>query len=172
MANLSKKERDYFYPQLVQRDGEKCASCNKQIPEVNILEVHEDVYERPLKLQNMRLICHGCNHKKEFRMKNMIRTSSVSAEHKKAIAAYPLFMKWLEGEINKPENNYHIPYDSAIDQAAFDVGMLITGVPLSPETTKRYLGPLCDHPTSPYVTRADNFGQMNIWLRGKEPTSD
>lgn len=170
MANLSKKERDQFYPDLVKRDGEKCGNCGKSLKEVNILEIHEDVYERPLKIENMRLMCHGCNHLKELRKKNMLRTSSVTAEHKKAIAAYPLFMRWIEGEITKPENNNHLPYDQVIDQAAYDVGMAVSGTPLSPETTKRYLGPLCDHPTSPYVTRADNFGQMNIWLRGKEPS--
>lgn len=169
MSNLSKKERKVFYPILVARDGELCSNCKKDLKQVKILEIHEDTYERPLRKENMRLMCHGCNHLEEFRRKNMIRTSSVTAEHKKAIAAYPLFMRWLDGEINKPENNYHLPYDQVIDQAAYDVGMAVTGTPLSPETTKRYLGPLCDHPTSPYVTRADNYGQMNIWLRGKEP---
>jgi hypothetical protein len=171
MSNLSKSERNRFYPILVNRDTERCSKCGRTREQLQKkLEIHEDVYQRPLSIKNMRLLCHGCNHLKELRKKNLIRTSSITAEHKKSTQAYPLFIKWLKGEMERKENNYHLPYDQVIDQAAYDVGMQIAGVPLSPETVKRYLGPLCDHPTSPYVTSADNYGQMQLWVRGKEPT--
>jgi len=172
MANLSSGERKKIYPFLAKRDGEKCANCGKSKREVKILEIHEDIYERPLRAENMRLMCHGCNHIKELRKKNMLRTSSISAEHKKSMACYPLFIKWLESEMEKPENNFHIPYDQVVDQAAFLVGKEVTGTPLSPKTIERYLGPLCDHPDSPYLTMAGSHGQFEIWKRGHEPDED
>jgi hypothetical protein len=153
---------------------EICAVCNKTPQQLGVqhLELHESKYERPLNPDNFFWLCKGCNHLKPLRRSNILKTSSITAEHKKSSQFYPLFIRWLDGEINKPENNYHIPYDRVVDQAAYDIGMAIQGYPLSTETIKRNLGPLCDHPTSPYVTHADNNGQIQIYVKGYEPQDE
>jgi len=175
LSNLNSIEIKELYSELVRLgEGDFCPLCCKTLTELGVdkLELHEIRYRRPLYIKNFRLLCHGCNHKLELRKKTIEKYSSITAEHKKADAAYPLFIRWLEGEILKPENNNHLPYDRTISQAAYEIGMKLTNYPLSTETIKRYLDPLCDHPTSPYVTRADNNNQFEIWVRNKEPEND
>lgn len=158
--------------ELIERYGaEYCGLCYTTPEKVgeSHLQIHEIRYGRPIRSENCMFLCRSCNKKKPLRKSAIEKTQDISASQKTAQIAYPLFIKWLDGEINKPENNYHLSYELTITQAAYDIGMIIQGYPLSPVTIKRQLEPLCDHPTSPYITRADNFQQMQIWVRGKEP---
>ena len=60
-SQLNKRERDHFYPMLCLRDGAFCQLCQKTESEVSILQIHEIKYERPLRIENMKLICPSCN---------------------------------------------------------------------------------------------------------------
>ena len=40
---------------------------------------------------------------------------------------------------------------------------------VSQESIKRYLGKICDHPISIYVTYAGQDGRFEVWLRDQVP---
>lgn len=158
--------------ELITKYGaEYCMLCYKTPEQTGEehLHIHEMRYERPPLSSNCLFLCRSCNKKEELRKSQIEKTQDISAAQKTAQIAYPLFIRWLDGEINKPENNYHLDYDLVITQGAYEIGMRVQNYPLSTVTIERQLKPLCDHPTSPYITRADNYGHMQIWVRGKEP---
>lgn len=159
MSNLSKRERDWFYPQLIARDGEFCQLCHKTKSEVSLLEIHETKYERPLKLENMRILCHGCNHLLSLR-KERIESVNATPEHKKNMEKEPLFRNWILGLLQ--EHNFHYELDEIIDSGAYTIGVSV-------ETIKRYLRPLCssDGPFTKPIAWAD--GTLHIFMKGKEP---
>src|SRR5690349_8628639 len=129
------KEIEKLRDQLITKYGiEYCMGCNITPDKIGVphLQLHEIRYNldgstiRPLDPMNFVFMCRSCNKKKELSKVNIIRSSSITQEHKKALAAYPLFIRWLDGEINKPENNHHLPVDVTIDQAAYEIGMRIS----------------------------------------------
>lgn len=162
-SQLNKTERDRFYPELVRRDGEFCQYCQRTRTEVGILEIHETKYERPLKLENMKLFCHGCNHLNLFSKQTIQAAENATPEHKKNMIKEPYFRQWILGKMY--ENNYHYPLDEIIDSGAYIVGV-------STETIKRYLRPLCsdDGPFTKPIGWAD--GNLHIFVKGKEPNYD
>ena len=164
ISQLNQKEHDWIYQILAQKYGRFCVLCRKTIDEISELQLHEMKYVRPLDPENFCFLCLSCNKTKSL-SKSAILGTQLTATMKKNIEKEPLFRNWLYGEITKPENNFHLPLDRTIDQAAFEIGV-------STETIKRYLRVLCDHPTSPYVTQASEHGVFAIWVKGKEPKED
>ena len=158
-SKLNKKERDYYYPLIAQRDGEFCQLCQRTKDEVKILEIHEIKYERPLKLENFKFLCHACNHLQTISKEN-IDAVNATAEHKKNMVKEPYFRQWVLGKMM--ENNYHYAMDEIIDAGAYMVGV-------STETIKRYLRPLCseDGPFTKPIGWAD--GNLHIFVKGHEP---
>lgn len=51
---------------MLERDGFKCRLCGKGIKETDPFEMHEDKYERPVNLENLRTMHRSC-HKKQHR---------------------------------------------------------------------------------------------------------
>ena len=161
-SQLNKRERDHFYHELCKRDGAFCQLCQKTESEVSILQIHEIKYERPLKIENMKLLCPSCNRIDEL-SKEKIDTTNASAEHKKNLIKEPYFRQWIIGKMY--ENNYHYQLDEIIDSGAYVVGV-------STETIKRYLHPLCSEegPFSKPIAWAD--GNLHIFVKGREPSYD
>ena len=161
-SQLNKRERDHFYPMLCKRDGAFCQLCQKTEAEVSILQIHEIKYERPLRVENMKLLCPSCNRIDEL-SKEKIDSTNASAEHKKNLIKEPYFRQWLIGKMY--ENNYHYQLDEIIDSGAYVVGV-------STETIKRYLHPLCSEegPFTKPIAWAD--GNLHIFVKGREPSYD
>ena len=67
MSNLNGKEIDFFYKKLTARDFEVCSLCQKTPFELNVdkLEIHETKYERPLKVEHMKLMHYEYEHRLE-----------------------------------------------------------------------------------------------------------
>lgn len=167
-SRLNGREIKFIREELEKRYPEYCSMCGKTAKQLRVtkLELHETKYERPLNVDNFIWLCKGCNHLKPLRKSLIVGTSSITAEHKKNLEKEPFFRKLLHGEIMKPENNFHLPYYETLAWAAYEVGVSIDTI------SRRYMVVLTDHPTSPYVTKANNFGQMEIWVRGYEPVDE
>lgn len=168
MSRLNGRETKFVRDQLLAKFPEYCAKCNKTPQELHVekLELNEIKYERPLNPNNYFWLCHGCSREKLLMKSLIVGTSSITAEHKKNLEKEPFFRRWLHGEIMKQENNFHLPYYETISQSAYEVGVSIDTI------QRRYLPVLVDHPSSPYVTKANNLGQMEIWVKGYEPQDE
>ena len=161
MGNLSKQERDKFYPLLVQRDGELCQYCRKTIDEVGLLVIHEVTYERPLKVHNMRLFCLSCNAKLRRATGEVQRDAT--PEYKKNLIKEPLFKKYVLEKIM--ENNFHYSYDDLIDGGAYHCDISI-------ETAKRYLRKMMSPEAALTKPMASQNGELHCYMKGKEPYYD
>lgn len=160
MSNMSKLQRDNYYPQLVERDGEFCRMCCKLLDEIGILEIHHiNGDNSDNRLENMLLLCHGCNHRIP-KAQQAVSQRDYTPEHKKNLEKEPLFEKWLYGKLM--ENNWHYELDEVIDSGAYVCNVSV-------ETIKRYLRKLTSK-EGPYTTKANTYGQMHVWLKGKEPS--
>ncbi len=161
MGNLSKKERDRFYPLLVHRDGEICQLCRKTIEESGMLVIHEIKYERPLSNDNMKLLCLSCNRKLTSKALNIQRDGS--PEYKKNIEKEPLFRKFVTEKLL--ENNFHYSYDELIDSGAYRCD-------ISTETAKRYMRPLMSEDGPLSKPMGAQNGELHVWIKGHEPYYD
>lgn len=158
---MSKQMRDKFYPLLVRRDGEFCQGCTRLLDEIGILEIHHrDGDDTHNKLNNMALLCHGCNHR--IPKATQLSQREYTPEHKINIEKEPLYQKWLYGELMI--HNWHIPLKDAIDDGAYNVGVSV-------ETTKRYLRKLTSK-SGPYAIATGQFGTRYVWLKGKEGSDE
>jgi hypothetical protein len=164
---MSKSMHDSLYAQIVERDGtDICSRCGTEKPKDGQHEIHHyNGDDTENNLANVCLLCHGCNHLKKLQKKVLLPKNDysyqLSAAHKKNIEKEPLFKKWLSGVVEA--NNFHYPVNFVIKEGAYYCD-------ISPETARRYLSKLCDHPTSVYVTEAGTKGVQEIWLTGKEPS--
>ncbi len=155
---------DWLYPQIVDRDSTTCCfRCGKDPAPGKINEIHhfngDDTDNR---LENVCLLCHGCNNLKLLQKKNLpVSRRDYTPEHKKNLEKEPFFRKWLQGKVES--NNFHYSYDYVIDEGAYIVDV-------SPETIKRYLSKICNHPSAPYVTESGHAGIMEVWLVGHQPS--
>ena len=157
MSNLNNRQRPFYYKIITERDGEFCWKCQKTREEVGILEIHEIQYAKPLDSNFMRLLCHSCNHDPAVRKQETISRRDHGLEHKKKVDAEPYYEDWLYGELML--NNWHIPYDDAIENGAYNCGVSIV-------TAKRYLRKLTAK-DAPYTTQANQFGNCHVWLKSK-----
>ena len=157
MSNLNGKEIDFFYKKLTARDFEVCSLCQKTPFELNVdkLEIHEMKYERPLKAENMKLLCHGCNHISDLTKENINGFREETPEFRVRMTVRPIFLEWLSKKIQV--NNWHITYQEAVAG-----GSLYTG--RSVQAVKNWLYPLYAAEDSPYILWGDK-----LYLRGREP---
>ena len=158
---FNRKQRSYYWSLLVERNGiDLCIRCGNSGEIIH----HVNGDETDNRIENMDILCHSCNKLKSLQKKYLpVSRRDYTPEHKKNLVKEPLFRKWLEGKLF--ENNFHYPLDDVIDEGAFIVDV-------STETIKRYLSKLTDHPSSPYVTHAGRFGQIEVWIKDKEPKEE
>lgn len=163
-------ENRNWYAELA-KEGEYCHLCRKTLQDLiklydtdKPLRLYELKHSRPILRQNLMFLCVGCNKKKMLNKRNILKRNP-TPEHAVSLQCKPLFRKWLLGEILKTENNHHVPYDQVVKQGAYEIDVDI-------ETIKRWLEPLLDHPTSPYVTIRDNYGEIQIWEKESAPEED
>jgi len=158
---MNKTMRDKLYKPVAERDGEYCAGCTRLKDEVGILEIHHlDGDDDNNELENLKLLCHGCNHR--IPKASQVSQREHTPEHKKNIEKEPLYERWLYGELMI--HNWHIPLDDAINDGAYVVG-------ISVETVKRYLRKLTAK-SAPYTVKAGRYGTRYVWLKGKESSDD
>lgn len=158
MGNLNKRERDKFYPMLVQRDGEYCQACGKTLAEAGVLIIHEIAYNRPLKIDNMKLACMSCNTKLS-RISGVNRRDETPEFHKNLIKE-PLFKKFVIERLM--ENNFHYSYDDLIDSGAYICD-------ISTETSKRYLRKMMSENGPLTKPMGSQNGELHVYVKGKEP---
>ena len=161
MTRMNKRTRDKLYEFLVERDGEYCAMCTRLKDEVGILEIHhkdgDDDHDQP---DNLKLLCHGCNHR--IPRASQVSQREYTPEHKLNIEKEPLYERWLYGEVMI--QNWHIPVKDAIDDGAYTIGVSV-------ETVKRYLRKLTAK-SAPYVIMSGRYGTRYVWLKGKEASDE
>lgn len=155
---MNKRQRDFWLPQIIETYGtDLCIRCGNAGEEIH----HINGDDTDNRIENLCLLCHGCNNLRKLQKKNLpVSRRDYTPEHKKNMVKEPLFRKWLEGKLL--ENNGHYSMDNVIDEGAFYTDV-------STETIKRYLSKLCDHPSSPYLSAAGTFGQIDVWFRKKAP---
>lgn len=159
ISRLNKREIDFYYPRLSIIYGEYCILCGKIPLELGIerLEIHEIRYERPLKIANMRIMCHGCNNLKELNKTNLEVTVEAPPQvYTVSQRVYPIFRDWLAGEMM-----IRIKDGMEITMLIADA-CLYTG--MKRQTIINWLRPLYEGETSPFI----NWSGC-IFLRGREP---
>ena len=130
MSNMNSRQRDYFYPLLVKRDGEFCKGCGKLASETKekfLLIDHKDNNNFNNAFDNLQFLCRSCN-----RVKNPhkdIDERPQTPEMKKGERMEKHFRHWLFGIITT--NHKHLLED------VIDSGAEVTGG--STETIKRYI---------------------------------
>lgn len=156
---MNKREIDFYYPRLIIMYGEYCILCGKTCNELKIdkLEIHEIIHERPLKIQNMRMMCHGCNNLKELNKANL----ELSAEPDPSIyqvskRVYPIFKDWIAGEMMANLKD-GLELQTLIADACLYTGM-------KRQTIINWVRPLYQGKTSPYI----EWGGI-LFLKGREP---
>jgi hypothetical protein len=157
MSRLNGREIDFYYPKITKRDFEVCSLCQKTCFELNVdkLEIHEIKYERPLKLSNMKLLCHGCNHISDLNKENIDGFREETPEFRIRMTVRPIFLEWLSKKMQ--EGNWHITMVEAVAG-----GSLYTG--RSVQAVKNWLFPLYAAKDSPYTLWGDS-----LYIRGREP---
>lgn len=160
MSRLNGREIERIYPILVRRDGEICQFCQKSIDELGVdkLEIHEIKYERPLRPINMKLLCHGCNNRKEFTKSNITGTREMTPEHQVNRKNKKQFRIWMWHLLQ--ENNHHYSYEDLVGSAAylFDVETV---------TIERWIKPLISS-YGPYKKEPFGLtGEEHIIVKGK-----
>jgi len=157
-GRLNKREVDLYYPSLVVRDGEYCRLCGQTPSELKVpkLEIHEIKYERPLRLDNFCLLCHGCNNLEILNRENIEGREPAPITLKLSRKIRPIFWEYVSNAMQK----------NLIDGVAFDVlvadATLYTG--MVKKTIIDWLFPLYAGETSPYFLWGDR-----LYLRGREP---
>jgi len=115
--NMSAREREYWTPLLLARDGYSCSSCKKPI--AVLVEIRKKLFPyRKFKLPvividhvdgdsrftdsregikggNLRHLCYSCNRKAKKEKIPIIPTLERRPEHKKSDISKPVFRNWL-----------------------------------------------------------------------------
>jgi len=158
ISRLNKREHDFYYPSLVIRDGEYCRLCGLMPNELNVdrLEIHEIFYERPLKLTNMCLLCHSCNHIKVLNKENIEGGETVPVNYKASRVVHPIFLEFIS---NKMQNAIK---DGCDYLTLLADTILYTG--MRKQTIQNWIFPLFHGTDSPYIMWGDR-----LYLKGREP---
>ena len=158
MSGMNKREIDFFYPRLVIIYREYCFLCGKTTMELNVdrLEIHEIKYERPLRISNMRLLCHGCNHLKELNKENIEGGERDPQVFRISRRIRPIFLEFISNEMQEAIKD-GCDYNTLVADATLYTGMVI-------QTIRNWLRPLYEGSNSPYVMWGDR-----LYLKGREP---
>lgn len=157
-SRMNKREIDFYYPSIILRDGEYCRLCGQTPKELTVdkLEIHEIRYERPLRLDDMVLLCHGCNNIKSLNRENIIGGEELPTIFKMSRDVKLIFKEWISTEMQNALKD-GCNYDQLVADASLYTGMSI-------QTIKNWLYPLWRGKTSPYIEWG---GQL--YLRGRQP---
>lgn len=157
-GRLNKREIDLYYPALIIRDGEYCRLCGSMPSELKVdkLEIHEIKYERPLRLVNMCILCHGCNHLQTLNKENIEGGEVVPVTYRASRVIHPIFLEFVS---TKMQNSIKdgCDYNKLLADACLYTGM-------RKQTIQNWLFPLYEGETSPYIMWGDR-----LYLKGREP---
>ncbi len=156
---MNKKEIDFFYPRLVVRDGEYCRLCAKTPSELGVdkLEIHEIIHTRPLDIEKMLILCHGCNNLNELNVENLEGDRTETPEFKVKRTYRPIFLEYLASEMMKNVNKDGCDFEEIVADGAYLTGR-------SKQTIINWLYPLYKGTKGPYI----EWGGR-LYLRGKQP---
>ena len=155
---LNGKEVEFYYPRLVLIYGEYCFLCGKIPMELNVekLEIHEIKYERPLRIGNMRLLCHGCNHIKILNKENIEGGETVPVNYRQSRVIHPIFLEYISGKMQEAIKD-GCDYNTLLADTILYTGM-------RKQTIQNWFFPLYQGTDSPYVMWGDR-----LYLKGREP---
>lgn len=139
MTNLNKKQRDEVYPLVVARQGgEFCIGCGRDKtglmrdghkPEFCI--DNKDNSGDHKRIENLQLLCHSCNTKKNHPLNDVPFHRSATPEMILGKKYESDFRRWVQGQYME-NPNIGLEFDYLVSSGAEKVGC-------SPETIKRYL---------------------------------
>jgi hypothetical protein len=157
-GRLNKREVDFFYPNLVVRDGEYCRLCGQTPNELKVekLEIHEIKYERPLKIANMCLLCHGCNHLHSLNKENIEGGERDPTVFRTSRKVKPVFLEYVSSRMQESIKD-GCDYRALVADSALYTGMAV-------QTIRNWLYPLHEGIESPYIAWGDR-----LYLKGREP---
>lgn len=156
---MNSREQTFYYPRLLVLYPEVCLICCKTPMELGVekLEIHEIRYERPLRISNMRFLCHGCNHLKVLNKVNVEGgTEDAPAIYKISKTRHPDFLEYVSGEMMK-RINQGCEFNPLVADTCLYTGMKW-------QTVINWFKPLWQGKESPYILWGDI-----LYLRGKEP---
>jgi len=138
--------------------GEHCLLCGMMPKELQVekLEIHEIKYERPLKIGNMRILCHSCNHLGVLNKENIEGGEPVPITYRTSRKIHPIFLEFVS---TKMQNELK---DGCDFNALLADAILYTG--MRKQTIQNWLYPLYAGSDSPYILWGDR-----IYLKGREP---
>jgi len=157
-GRLNKREIDLYYPRLIIRDGEFCRLCGLMPKELSVdkLEIHEMKYERPLRIDNFCLLCHGCNNIEALNKENIEGGEPVPITYKTSRTVHPVFLEFISNKmVNALKDG--LDYNALLADAILHTGM-------RKQTIQNWLYPLYAGYDSPYIQWGDR-----IYLKGREP---
>ena len=123
---------------------------------IDKLEIHEIKYERPLKIENFCLLCHGCNHLQILNKENIEGGEPVPITYKTSRTIHPVFLEYVSGKMLKAIKD-GCDYNALLADAILYTGM-------RKQTIQNWLYPLYGGFDSPYILWGDR-----IYLKGREP---
>jgi hypothetical protein len=156
---MNGREDAFYYPRLLILYPEVCLMCGKTPMQLGVekLEIHEIKYERPLKLSNMRFLCHGCNNIKELNKENVVGgTETAPAIYQISKDRHPYFLEFVAGEMMNNINN-GCEFQTLVADACLYTGMKW-------QTVINWMKPLWIGKNCPYILWGDV-----LFLKGKEP---
>jgi|TARA_R110002033_G_scaffold5712_7_gene24066 hypothetical protein len=168
-VGLNKRQRDNFYPIVMeQQKGEYCSRCG-HTPEsllvwgfdALLIIDHKDNNSRNNKLENLQLLCRGCNRRKNpHRPKSYERAET--PEFATSKVKERLYRNWIKGKIMTEP--HHISVEDAINSGA-------EYCEISQITVRRYLQKLTSK-EGLYTLGYHNDGESHVYEKGTEPYYD
>lgn len=122
------------------------------------LEIHEIKYERPLKLENMILLCHGCNHLEVLSKENIEGGEQAPQVYRVSRKVHPIFLEYVSSQMQKSIKD-GCDYITLLADAVLYTGM-------RKQTIQNWFFPLYEGSNSPYIMWGDR-----LYLKGREPRS-
>ncbi|MGB2867845.1 MAG: HNH endonuclease signature motif containing protein [Bacteroidota bacterium] len=163
---MNARIRNRLYPQLVERDRERCRICGRPGNRNTLVIDHINNDNGDNRLENLQLLCKSDNSQKNPRgpgrrkllspvcVQEIDRASAGSAEMQKNLEAEPAFAHWLYEEIRKSGK---ITLDDALNGGAL-------AARCSQMTIKRYLKKLTFR-DGPFEMLEDQEKNIFIFLR-------
>lgn len=176
---MPKKIRVKIYPKLLRIWPEVCSACCKMLKDLDIhpfdpklgtggFELHHIRYDVRLDdIRFIRFMCHGCNHRSEFRRSELEKYHhELGASMYANLDKHQIFLDWFSDEM---EANHCCMIRSEIIES----GAYISGANV--KTVERWLLPLCSK-EGPFSKPTKIGGVLCIYVKGKNierfPTID
>lgn len=148
MSRMSAKNRSYYYPILIKRDGEHCHLCPKGAPEYRLVIDHIDNNNQNNQLTNLQLLCYSCNGKKNPRGTGK-KLSSVCESQIATMSTRPASPEFLKNQKCEPQFRFWC-IDILKERGSLTFDDLAYGGAeisnCSVDVAKKYLGKMCSIP--------------------------